>query len=73
MSLSGQYLEELSRRYKKQVEEMQRSLERTVSAMHEETRKWEEREYKRAEEIAMLREDIATLSRSIATAGMENY
>lgn len=65
MSLSGQYLEELSRRYKKQVEEMQRSLERTVSAMHEETRKWEEREYKRAEEIAMLREDIATLSRSV--------
>ncbi|XP_029038386.2 SUN domain-containing ossification factor isoform X1 [Osmia bicornis bicornis] len=65
MSLSGQYLEELSRRYKKQVEEMQRSLERTVSAMNEETRKREERESKRAEEIAILREELADLSNSM--------
>ncbi|XP_076289724.1 SUN domain-containing ossification factor isoform X2 [Lasioglossum baleicum] len=65
MSLSGQYLEELSRRYKKQVEEMQRSLERTVSVMSEETKKRDEREMKRAEEIAMLREEIAALSDSV--------
>ncbi|XP_031828523.1 uncharacterized protein LOC116425229 [Nomia melanderi] len=65
MSLSGQYLEELSRRYKKQVEEMQRSLERTVSVMNEETRKRDERELKKAEEIAMLREEIAILSKSL--------
>ncbi|XP_054004272.1 SUN domain-containing ossification factor isoform X1 [Hylaeus anthracinus] len=65
MSLSGQYLEELSRRYKKQVEEMQRSLERTVSAMSEETRKIEERESKRAEEIVMLRKEIENLSKSV--------
>ncbi|XP_076390866.1 uncharacterized protein LOC100876839 isoform X2 [Megachile rotundata] len=65
MSLSGQYLEELSRRYKKQVEEMQRSLERTVSTMNEETRKREERESKRAEEIAILREELANLSNSM--------
>ncbi|XP_076247996.1 uncharacterized protein LOC143187639 isoform X2 [Calliopsis andreniformis] len=65
MSLSGQYLEELSRRYKKQVEEMQRSLERTVSAMNEETRKWEERESSRVEEITSLRNEIANLSKSM--------
>lgn len=65
MSLSGQYLEELSRRYKKQVEEMQRSLERTVSAMSEETRKRDERELKRAEEIAILKEKIVNLSKSV--------
>lgn len=65
MSLSGQYLEELSRRYKKQVEEMQRSLERTVSAMSEETKKRDERELKRAEEIAMLKDEIASLSESL--------
>ncbi|XP_076173056.1 SUN domain-containing ossification factor isoform X3 [Ptiloglossa arizonensis] len=65
MSLSGQYLEELSRRYKKQVEEMQRSLERTVSTMSEETRKREERESKRAEEIVMLRKEIESLSKSV--------
>ncbi|XP_032688958.1 SUN domain-containing ossification factor isoform X3 [Odontomachus brunneus] len=67
MSLSGQYLEELSRRYKKQVEEMQRSFERAVSAMSEESRKGEEREAKRVEEIAILREEIAVLSKSVQT------
>lgn len=67
MSLSGQYLEELSRRYKKQVEEMQRSLERAVAAMGEESRKGEERDAKRAEEIATLREEIVILSKSVET------
>ncbi|XP_025986386.2 SUN domain-containing ossification factor isoform X2 [Solenopsis invicta] len=67
MSLSGQYLEELSRRYKKQVEEMQRSLERAVAAMGEESRKGEERDVKRAEEIAILREEIVILSKSVET------
>ncbi|XP_033218949.1 SUN domain-containing ossification factor [Belonocnema kinseyi] len=65
MSLSGQYLEELSRRYKKQVEEMQRSLERATSAMSEESRKGEERDSRRAEEIAALREEIRFLSKSV--------
>ncbi|XP_078040101.1 SUN domain-containing ossification factor isoform X2 [Augochlora pura] len=65
MSLSGQYLEELSRRYKKQVEEMQRSLERTVSVMNEESRKRDEREMMRAMEITILREEIAALSNSV--------
>ncbi|XP_019888596.1 SUN domain-containing ossification factor isoform X2 [Ooceraea biroi] len=64
MSLSGQYLEELSRRYKKQVEEMQRSWERAVAAMNEESRKGEEREARRVEEIAALKEEIAELSKS---------
>ncbi|KYM94840.1 Protein osteopotentia like protein [Cyphomyrmex costatus] len=67
MSLSGQYLEELSRRYKKQVEEMQRSLERAVAAMGEESRKGEERDAKRAEEITALREEIVILSKSVET------
>lgn len=67
MSLSGQYLEELSRRYKKQVEEMQRSLERAVTAMSEESRKGEERDVKKAEEIAVLKEEIVILSKSVET------
>jgi len=66
MSLSGQYLEELSRRYKKQVEEMQRSLERAVAAMSEESRKGEEREAKIMEEIVTLKEEIATLKEDMA-------
>ncbi|XP_063984502.1 SUN domain-containing ossification factor isoform X2 [Diachasmimorpha longicaudata] len=67
MSLSGQYLEELSRRYKKQVEEMQRSLERATAAMSEESRKGEERESKRLEEITALREEVTILSESLET------
>ncbi|XP_066141867.1 SUN domain-containing ossification factor [Euwallacea fornicatus] len=35
VSLSGQYLEELSKRYKKQVEEMQRVLEKTEKTLDE--------------------------------------
>ncbi|KAJ8688489.1 hypothetical protein QAD02_024284 [Eretmocerus hayati] len=62
MSLSSQYLEELSRRYKKQVEEMQRSLERAVSAMNEESRRGNERDGKRVQEVISLRQQIDTLT-----------
>ncbi|KAL1491070.1 hypothetical protein ABEB36_011723 [Hypothenemus hampei] len=49
MSLSGQYLEELSKRYKKQVEEMQRVLEKTERTLQEKTTSEEER-FKRLED-----------------------
>jgi seryl-tRNA synthetase len=65
MSLSGQYLEELSRRYKKQVEEMQRAFNRTLAAVAEESRKGEEREQKRVEEMAALQKQLATLTFSV--------
>jgi seryl-tRNA synthetase len=65
MSLSGQYLEELSRRYKKQVEEMQRAFNRTLAAVAEESRKGEEREQKRVEEMVSLKKQLSTLSSSL--------
>lgn len=43
MSLSGQYLEELSRRYRKQMEEMQRAFNKTISALNDTARKAYER------------------------------
>lgn len=43
MSLSSQYLEELSKRYKKQVEEMQTLLEKTLITLREESLKANER------------------------------
>ncbi|XP_053607480.1 SUN domain-containing ossification factor isoform X2 [Plodia interpunctella] len=58
MSLSGQYLEELSRRYKKQVEEMQKTFEKTVAQMTEERRKSNEREQKYLEQIAALHDQL---------------
>lgn len=54
MSLSGQYLEELSRRYKKQVEDMQRIVSETAG-----------RETKRAQEINLLAQEINSLVRHI--------
>ncbi|KAG8039993.1 hypothetical protein G9C98_001511 [Cotesia typhae] len=67
MSLSAQYLEELSRRYKKQVEEMQRSLERATTTIGEEFKKNEEKELKRLEEITLLREEILSLTEFVET------
>ncbi|XP_072936785.1 SUN domain-containing ossification factor isoform X2 [Epargyreus clarus] len=59
MSLSGQYLEELSRRYKKQVEEMQKSFEKTVVQMTEERRKSTEREQKYLDQMTIVQEQLA--------------
>lgn len=67
MSLSGQYLEELSKRYKKQVEEMQRSLERAVTAMGEESRRGEERESKRLDEISELKQQVSILTNTLTS------
>ncbi|KAJ9601479.1 hypothetical protein L9F63_000362 [Diploptera punctata] len=67
MSLSGQYLEELSRRYKKQVEEMQRAFNRTLAAVSEESRKGEEREQKRLEEMAELQKKLSSLTVAVET------
>lgn len=62
MSLSGQYLEELSRRYKKQVEEMQKSFEKTMVQMTEERRKSNEREQKYLEQMTQLQDQLVQLT-----------
>lgn len=61
MSLSGQYLEELSVRYKKQVEEMQKAFEKKLNAVHEEIKKRDEREAKLQEQLTLLSESLNTL------------
>lgn len=66
MSLSGQYLEELSRRYKKQVEEMQKTFEKTLLTVSEESKRSEERDHKNTEELLVLQQQIAHLSNSVA-------
>lgn len=61
MSLSGQYLEELSRRYKKQVEDMQRVL--TEAA--DDRQKSMAREAKLSEEVATLNRHVAELTTAV--------
>lgn len=62
MSLSGQYLEELSRRYKKQVEELQHSFAKTITKMDEHNRERIENSKKLFEENAKLRQDLDELT-----------
>ncbi|XP_023941042.1 SUN domain-containing ossification factor isoform X2 [Bicyclus anynana] len=62
MSLSGQYLEELSRRYKKQVEEMQKSFEKTILQMSEERKKSNEREQKYLDQMNLLQDKLAQMT-----------
>lgn len=62
MSLSGQYLEELSRRYKKQVEELQLAFARSLNIAEEQAKRNFEREQQFYEQTQELRHDIESLS-----------
>lgn len=67
MSLSGQYLEELSRRYKKQVEEMQKTFEKTLQQMSEERRRSNEREQKYIEQMSTMQEQMGHMTIAMKT------
>lgn len=66
MSLSAQYLEELSRRYKRQVEEMQRAFEKTLAAVGEAARQANQREQAHAEQISGLEQRLNALAATTA-------
>ncbi|XP_063922817.1 SUN domain-containing ossification factor-like isoform X1 [Zophobas morio] len=61
MSLSGQYLEELSKRYKKQVEEIQKLLDKTIASISEESKKKDERNKQLEERLAALTASVDAL------------
>lgn len=65
MSLSGQYLEELSRRYKKQVEELQTAFSKTLLIVEEQNKRSHEREQILYEQNLKLREDLDELTDKI--------
>ncbi|XP_033163281.1 uncharacterized protein LOC117143016 isoform X1 [Drosophila mauritiana] len=65
MSLSGQYLEELSRRYKKQVEELQQTLTQqtlTVRQLEDQSRRYVEQEQLYQQHSAELAGEVRALS-----------
>lgn len=62
MSLSGQYLEELSRRYKKQVEELQHSFAKTLVNIEEQSRRNLERKQELFEQNQQLRNEVEILT-----------
>jgi regulator of replication initiation timing len=61
MSLSGEYLQELSTRYKKQVDDMQR----TILELVEENRLKREHDLKILDEIKVLSDQVVSLQNSL--------
>ncbi|CAG9814537.1 unnamed protein product [Phaedon cochleariae] len=61
VSLSSQYLEELSKRYKKQVEEMQNLSEKTIAVLREESQERLESKQKLEERLDQLAAAVDTL------------
>lgn len=61
MSLSSQYLEELSRRYKRQMEEMQRLFDKTLSTLTTESRQRDQHNKRLETELDELRRVVDDL------------
>lgn len=62
MSISSQYLEELSRRYKHQMEEMQRQFNLTIAALNATSRQAFERDQHHQRDIEALEKQLASVS-----------
>ncbi|XP_056620066.1 SUN domain-containing ossification factor isoform X3 [Triplophysa dalaica] len=58
MSLSSRYLEELSQRYRKQMEEMQRAFNKTIIKLQNTSRIAEEQDQKQTESIQFLQSQL---------------
>jgi hypothetical protein len=66
MSLSAQYLEELSKRYKKQVDDMQKAFDRTLAIVTESSRQAVQREQIQAEKLSSLEQRFNILAEAAA-------
>ena len=62
MSISSQYLEELSRWYKSQMEEMQRQFNLTIAALNATSRQAFERDQHHQRDIETLEEQLASVT-----------
>ncbi|KAF4070885.1 hypothetical protein AMELA_G00278570 [Ameiurus melas] len=63
MSLSSRYLEELSQRYRKQMEEMQRAFNMTIIKLQNTSRIAEEQDQKQTEAIQMLQSQLENVTK----------
>ncbi|XP_049573311.1 SUN domain-containing ossification factor isoform X1 [Syngnathus scovelli] len=63
MSLSGRYLEELSQRYRKQMEEMQRAFNKTVIKLQNTSRMAEEQDQKQQDSIQVLQSQLENITK----------
>uniref|UniRef100_A0A4W5NQT7 SUN domain-containing ossification factor n=1 Tax=Hucho hucho TaxID=62062 RepID=A0A4W5NQT7_9TELE len=63
MSLSSRYLEELSQRYRKQMEEMQRAFNKTIVKLENTSRIAEEQDQRQTESIQMLHGQLENVTK----------
>ncbi|XP_057697111.1 SUN domain-containing ossification factor isoform X2 [Corythoichthys intestinalis] len=63
MSLSGRYLEELSQRYRKQMEEMQRAFNKTIIKLQNTSRIAEKQDQKQQDSIQALQTQLGNLTK----------
>ncbi|XP_043942681.1 SUN domain-containing ossification factor [Protopterus annectens] len=67
MSLSSRYLEELSQRYRKQMEEMQKAFNKTIIKLQNTSRIAEEQDQRQTEAIQLLQEQLANMSELVTS------
>uniref|UniRef100_A0A672NMT9 SUN domain-containing ossification factor-like n=1 Tax=Sinocyclocheilus grahami TaxID=75366 RepID=A0A672NMT9_SINGR len=62
MSLSGRYLEQLSQRYRKQVEEMQKAFNKTIIKLQNTSRMAEEQDQRQTDSIQALQAQLENMT-----------
>lgn len=65
MSLSSQYLQELSQRYRRQMEDMQRAFNRTIGTLNDTARKAAERDLKQQDVLFALQLQVSNLTETV--------
>ncbi|NXL33163.1 SUCO factor, partial [Glaucidium brasilianum] len=66
MSLSSRYLEELSQRYRKQMEEMQKAFNKTIIKLQNTSRIAEEQDQRQTEAIQQLQAQLTNVTQLVA-------
>lgn len=66
MSLSGRYLEELSQRYRKQMEEMQKAFNKTIIKLQNTSRIAEEQDQRQTESIQLLQAQLTNMTQLVS-------
>ncbi|XP_056248064.1 SUN domain-containing ossification factor-like isoform X1 [Seriola aureovittata] len=65
MSLSGRYLEQLSQRYRKQMEEMQKAFNKTIIKLQNTSRIAEEQDLRQTESIQLLQGQLENVTQLV--------
>ncbi|XP_059420203.1 SUN domain-containing ossification factor-like isoform X4 [Carassius carassius] len=65
MSLSGRYLEQLSQRYRKQVEEMQKAFNKTILKLQNTSRMAEEQDQRQTDSIQALQAQLENMTQLV--------